>query len=194
MANAKSNEKKSILKCQDYRGDVAARLCDSGISAQAAEALLDFDAEMFRLMRRMVKGELPTQLMAELDQGIELAQFQTLTAILRIKSGLDGRDPTEATIGMVALEMNIDPSRASRLVADLIAAGLLRRDVSQTDGRKSVLGLTEKADALLTGFRDLKWTKTMQAFDGWSEPDILNFSQLFLRYNSAIRRVYRARD
>lgn len=181
-------------KWQGYRDDIARRLKVQGYSTDAAESLLDLDAEMFRMMRSMVKGELPAQLMAELGKGIELAQFQTLTAVLRIQSGLTDRPPAEATIGMVAVEMNVDPSRTSRIVSELIAAGLLRRAVSQADGRKSVLHLTDSASAILLAFRDLKWAKTTQAFAGWSEQDILTFSRLFLRYNESMRMVYPPRD
>ena len=177
-----------------YREQVAQDLQAAGHSPAVTEALLEFDATMFQMMRRMVKGELPAQLMAELGAGVELAQFQALTAIMRIQSGMGRAGPAEATIGLVAEEMNVDPSRASRVVADLIAKAYLKRDVSQTDGRKSVLHATASARELFSNFSHLKWQKAMQVFADWSEPDILTFSRLFLRYNDAIRTAYPARD
>lgn len=177
-----------------YREKVGQTLSAAGYSASSVSALIDLDAEMFRMMRSMVKGELPAQLMAELGSGLELAQFQALTAINRIQSGMGRRESQEASIGLVAEEMNVDPSRASRIVADLISAGHLRRDVSQTDGRKSVLNLTASAMAMFAAFRDLKWEKAMQVFADWEEDDIATFSGLFLRYNQAMRRVYPGRD
>lgn len=179
---------------QGYRADVARRLGLGGFSAEVAEALLDLDAEMFRMMRSTVKGELPAQLMAELGISVEPAQFQAITAVMRIRAGIGRPDPTEATIGLLAEEMNVDPSRASRLATDLIAAGYLRRGVSQSDGRKSVLHTTDSASALLLAFRDLKWAKTMQVFSDWSPDDIKNFSQLFLRFNEGMRRAYPSRS
>lgn len=175
---------------QGYRAEVARRLGMGGFNADVAEALLDLDAEMFRLMRSTVKGELPAQLMAELGTSLEAAQFQAVTAVLRINAGIGRPEPAEATIGLLAEEMNVDPSRASRLATDLIAAGYLRRGVSQSDGRKSVLYTTDSATALLLAFRDLKWAKTMQIFKDWPSDDITRFSELFLRYNEAMRRAY----
>jgi DNA-binding MarR family transcriptional regulator len=177
-----------------YYQEVAQDLRASGYSPGTIDALLDFDAAMFKMMRRMVKGELPAQLMAELGIGLEMAQFQTLTAIMRIHSGM-GRDaPAEATIGLVAEELKVDPSRASRVVADLIAKGYLRRDVSQSDGRKAVLHTTETTRALFEQFRRLKWQKAMQVFAGWSEADIESFSRMFVRYNADMRAAYPPRD
>ena len=132
-------------KWRGYREKVGQTLAEAGYSEASVAALIDLDGEMFRMMRSMVKGELPAQLMSELGAGLELAQFQALTAITRIQGGIGRSEQQEATIGLVAEEMNVDPSRASRIVADLIAAGHVRRDVSQSDGRKAVLTLTETA-------------------------------------------------
>lgn len=181
-------------KWRGYREKVGQTLSDAGYSEASVGALIDLDGEMFRMMRSMVKGELPAQLMAELGSGLELAQFQALTAITRIQGGIGRSEQQEATIGLVAEEMNVDPSRASRIVADLIAAGHVRRDVSQSDGRKAVLTLTETATAMFAAFRDLKWAKFMQVFADWSEDEILAFSSLFLRYNEGMRRVYPGRN
>jgi DNA-binding MarR family transcriptional regulator len=181
-------------KWQHYRETVGKTLADQGFSPAASEALLDVDAELFHMMRSMVKGELPSQLMREIGTELELAQFQALTAVLRIQSGMARQDSREATIGHVAAEMNVDPSRASRLVADLIAQGYLSREVSQEDARRSVLEPLPKAQKLLADFRDMKWQKMMQVFQGWTEAEILDFSRLFLRFREGMRRVYPGRE
>ena len=121
------------------------------------------------------------------------AAVEALTAVIRLLNGFGGVAPQEATIGLVAVELNIDPSRASRITADLIARGYLLREVSQTDGRKSVLALTEKAHELLKSFLDLKWTKSMQVFADWDEADIVTFSTLFVRYTAAMQAAYPGR-
>lgn len=180
----------SLSKWHGYRNDVTRRLQAAGFSEVSSEALLDLDAEMFRLMRILAKGELPAQLLSSNDQGIEASQFQALTAILRLQSGLEGRPPCEATVGAVAAEMNLDPSRASRIVTELIATGMVRRDVSQTDGRKTVLILTDRATSLLLSLRDLKWTKATQVFSEWTEDEITGFKRLFQRYAAAMKAAY----
>jgi DNA-binding MarR family transcriptional regulator len=181
-------------KWHHYRETVGKTLASKGFSAQASEALLDVDAELFHMMRSMVKGELPTQLMREIGTDLELAQFQALTSVLRIQSGMARQDSREATIGHVAAEMNVDPSRASRLVSELIAQGYLSREVSQQDARRSVLQPLPKAQKLLAEFRDLKWQKMIQLFKGRNEADILDFSRLFLRFRDDMRAVYPGRE
>lgn len=46
------------------------------------------------------------------------------------------------TVGGVAEALGVDQPRASRLVADAVAAGLVRRQADAADGRRSVLALT----------------------------------------------------
>lgn len=178
---------------QQLYDEIGRKLADSGYATSTVDAMMDFDFAMFGLKRSMVKGELPVQLMAELGTGLELGQFEALTAVIRLLNGFGGVAPQEATIGLVATELNIDPSRASRITADLIARGYLLREVSQTDGRKSVLALTEKAHELLKSFLDLKWTKSMQVFADWDEADIVTFSTLFVRYTAAMQAAYPGR-
>jgi DNA-binding MarR family transcriptional regulator len=140
----------------------------------------------------VMKGELPLSLMRELGAGVEATQFHALTAITRIEHGI-GRDrAAEATVGLLAEEMNVDPSRASRIAADLVDRGYLARAASQVDGRRSILTLTGSAKALFEAFRELKWQKTMALFREWPEQDILDFARLFARYSDDMRRLYAA--
>jgi DNA-binding MarR family transcriptional regulator len=96
-------------------------------------------------------------------------------------------------VGLLAEELDIDPSRASRIASDLIARGYVRREAAQDDGRKSILVLTDAAWAVLGQMREQKWSKMSALFEGWSEDEILAFSRLFLRYIDGIARVYRAK-
>lgn len=161
----------------------------AGFSDAAAMALLSLDTDHFHYVRRVMKGDVPQSLMEELGAGLEATQFHALSSILRIKGGY-GRAPQEATVGLLAEEMAIDPSRASRIAADLVDRGLLARAVSQEDGRRSVLVPTEAAWALMDGFLRAKWQRTVKLFASWSEEDILNFARLFGRYTEGMREQY----
>ena len=97
------------------------------------------------------------------------------------------------TVGLLAEEMDIDPSRASRIASDLIGRGFVRREAAQDDGRKSILVLTDAAWKVLGRVSDQKWSKMGAIFEGWSEDEITTFSRLFLRYIDGIARVYRAK-
>jgi DNA-binding MarR family transcriptional regulator len=113
---------------------------------------------------------------------LEPALFQGLTAIVRIEAGVGRPAPELPTVGMVAEEMSIDPSRASRIASTLIGRGYVAREAAQQDGRISVLRLTDKGRAALRELRDRKWVRLMKVFSGWTEEDIACFSRLFGRY------------
>ncbi len=138
----------------------------------------------------MMKGDIPSQLVAEIGSDLDLTQFRFLTAILRIEEGI-GRDTQEAaTIGLVAEELNVDPSRASRLAADLIARGYLRREAAQDDGRKSIVVLTDHAEDVFAKFRELKWAKFLSILSDWDEAEIGEFARLFEKYFASAERVF----
>jgi DNA-binding MarR family transcriptional regulator len=80
----------------------------------------------------------------------------------------------------------LDPSTVSRAVAALVRFGLVRRSPDPTDGRASVLELTESGrvaradtdrryDALVTG-----------ALAGWSRQDFIAFSAMLHRFSADI--------
>lgn len=166
------------------------RLAAAGHGPAAIEALLALDTEMFAWHRQTMKGELALRLLAELGLDLELSQFHALTAIARITHGV-GRDRAEpATVGLLAEDLAIDPSRASRIASGLIAAGWVRRDAAQDDGRKTVLLLTDKAHAVFVRFRAAKWEKLIAVFAEWSAEEIETFSRLFARYAEGMGRVY----
>lgn len=171
---------------------INARLQAQGHTAEVAEALLSLDADHFHFVRRVMKGDVPQSLMDELNAGLEATQFHALSAILRIRGGY-ARPAAEATVGLLAEELALDPSRASRIAADLVERGLLQRAVSQEDGRRSVLVPTDAAWALMEAFLDAKWQRTIRLFSQWSADDIVTFARLFGRYTDGMREQYPAK-
>ena len=168
-------------------------LHDAGYGPAVTEALLALDVEHFHFVRRVIKADVPQALMEELGAGLEVTQFHALSALVRLQCG-QGRGgqgiATEPTVGHLAEEMAVDPSRASRIAADLVERGYLRRAVSQQDGRRSVLELTDQANALFDAFHAAKWQHSLRLFQGWCEQDILNFSRLFAAYVEGMRQEY----
>jgi DNA-binding MarR family transcriptional regulator len=152
-----------------------------GLSDSAAEALVVIDADMFTLRRRMMKRDLVKNILNVLNVEIDLAEFEALTAISRMSHGIGMPARKDVTIGDVAEDLAIDPSRASRLVSGLVTSGFIRREADQGDGRKSILRITEAGLALLEAFVALKWQVTVDTFADWPEEDILRFRDLFAR-------------
>jgi DNA-binding MarR family transcriptional regulator len=173
-----------------HRAEAARALTEAGFDPAAIEALLAFDAEHFLYVRRVMKGDIPQSLMQELNAGIEISQFHALSAILRIRAGYGRAEPAEPTVGLLAEEMCLDPSRASRIAADLVGRGLVTRGVSQEDGRRSILLPTEAAQALMQAFLRAKWQHNVRIFQDWSAEDIATFTRLFARYNDGVRKSY----
>jgi DNA-binding MarR family transcriptional regulator len=173
-----------------FHAGIPERLAAAGHSPAAAEAMVALDSAMFLWYRVVSQGRFTAPLLAELGAPMEMSQFRALTAVTRIAQGI-GRDrPEPPTIGALADELGLDPSRASRVAADLIAAGYLRREAAQDDGRKSVLVLTDKAIATFTAYRDTKWDKYQDVFAGWSDSDIETFARLFSRFFDGMSAVY----
>ncbi|GGL69793.1 hypothetical protein GCM10011392_25380 [Wenxinia marina] len=165
-------------------------IAEAGHEGATADAFASFDAAFFQFIRMIRMGEVPRKIMARLGLDLDIAQFHMLVAIHRIAGGI-GRERAEAaTVGLVAEELAIDPSRASRIASDLIQRGYLRREAAQDDGRKSVLVLTHKADDAFAEFRAARWERMLAAFDGWSEEEIATFSRLFARFVAAHRDSY----
>lgn len=174
-----------------FHEGLADQLAVAGHAAPAAEALKALDAAAFRWHRIAMKGEVPRRILVEMGVDLEPSQFAAMTAITRIQQGIGRDEPMAATIGLLAEEMSVDASRASRVAADLIAQGYVRREVAQDDGRKSVLVLTEKAVTIFTEFRRVKWEKMLAAFQDWSPDEIVRFSELFGRYVGRMVENYR---
>lgn len=157
-------------------------LHEQGFSEIAAQALLDFDAEMFRWRGMQSRGEFISLLLTEADAGIEPAGFMALSAVSRRMLGIDGAPPRPPTVGEVAEDMNLDPSRASRIISDLVDKGMLLRAADQADGRRSVLALQPKGIAVMEKFRDAKWRMLSKLFNTWRDDEISAFSVLLRKY------------
>lgn len=164
---------------------VPERLEQAGRSPAAIEALLAVDKRLLTWRRMLIRGEMIAEFLGALDCGIEVAEFGALAAVARITHGLDRPRPGEATVGALAQDMGIDPSRASRLAGQLTTKGYLRRDVAQSDARKAILVPTPRARALMAAFRDRKWDHYEQTFADWSDEDLVTFGRLLGRYLDA---------
>jgi DNA-binding MarR family transcriptional regulator len=165
---------------------IAPPLERAALSDEAKQALMELDAAMFQWHRSLAKGELTGRLLAETDLDLEPALFQGLMAVMRVTHGVGRPEPQEPTVGLLAEEMAIDPSRASRIASELISRGYIERAASQSDGRKSVLLLTAQGRAAFETVRDLRWHHLIRLFADWSEADIEAFSRLFGRYAAGV--------
>ena len=142
-------------------------------------------SSMRLLIKRRIIGRLAMKNMAaELD----FSHFDVIEAVKRI--GVED----EVTVGAIAEAMRIDPSRSSRLVAELVQLGMLERAVSQADARRSVVVLTDKARAHFREADAVKHRLIADIVSGWSEEEVFAFSKLFLRFVDEFENLGKAVD
>jgi DNA-binding MarR family transcriptional regulator len=100
--------------------------------------------------------------------------------------------------GALADVMFSDPSTVSRQVAQLVERGHVERQPDPTDGRASVLAVTDSGRAAATRIRALRNEKMGQVVADWSFDDLNEFTRLLDRFVEDYERMRpifdRARD
>ncbi len=134
-------------------------------------AISDTMTRMRIMIGRRVIGRMA---IAKLSPELELSHLDVLDVVHRTEG--------DATVGSIAEGMRLDPSRGSRLVSDMVGRGLLRRDVSQEDGRRSVIAVTPLGLEVLDDVRSAKIAIIRDVVSDWPDEDIAAFAQLFDRF------------
>ena len=165
----------------------------AGFSAGAAEAIVQIDAVMTRIRKGMMRRESATAILAELDPGLDLQKLDVMSAVMHWHPENDADATREVTVGTVAERMGIDPSRASRLVAEVVEAGYIRRVASQQDSRRIVIEPTDKGVAFGEEFRVRKTALLTAGLDGWTEDELVTFARLVERFSNWGKRGLEAR-
>lgn len=153
------------------------------------DAIIDIGQTLTRmrfLIGRRIVGRIA---IANVAPGLELTDLDVLDVSRRIAQA-----GGEVTVGAIADAMRIDPSRGSRLVADLVTRGILRRDASQEDGRRSLIAPTELGNTLLSEIRSVKHGLIEQMTSDWSNQDRQDFAKLFARFVDGFEDVYQSTD
>ncbi|WP_447035504.1 MarR family winged helix-turn-helix transcriptional regulator [Streptomyces sp. DSM 118878] len=92
--------------------------------------------------------------------------------------------PGEMTVGGLAAEMGVAQPVASRTVAACITDGLLRRSASQSDGRRTVLELTEHGEAERNRFAAEQRKAFEEITATWPPEERIQFARLLARYGA----------
>src|SRR5687767_14098918 len=137
-------------------------MADDARRAEALEASDDLDAAaraLFGLGRTFARQSVRDQLREPSGRAVELSRVLIVQAVDEGVTAPAEGDSTpdeggsgpggEVTVGTVAERLGIDPSTASRLVADATRDGYLARSASARDGRRACLTLTEAGRELV---------------------------------------------
>lgn len=165
------------------KSELSALLRRAGIDASTADAVMDIDGMLQQWRRRTMKRELGLRALVDLKINMDLAQLDVLVAI-------EGPAPEfgdphgEVMVAIVAERLNIDPSRASRLVSEMVDGGYARRAVSQADARRTIIELTERGQAVVEAVRAYKYLIMGASLNQWDKDELAAFVPMLKRFST----------
>ncbi|MGV2107237.1 MULTISPECIES: MarR family winged helix-turn-helix transcriptional regulator [Rhizobium/Agrobacterium group] len=154
--------------------DLVGEQAPAGVE-NALDGISQTMARLRMMMGRRFMSRIALSRMSE-GHGMELSHFDVVKVVSHAARG------QEVTVGVIAEQMRIDPSRASRVVADLVRRGALRREASQADARRTIVTLTPIGEELLHHFDTVRREVIGQTVEDWSADDIITFETLFDRF------------
>lgn len=110
---------------------------------------------------------------AKATDGIDPAVYACLFRLIH-----DGSMRSSA----LAETMYTDPSTVSRQVTQLVDRGLVQRRPDPTDGRASVLAVTDAGRAAASRIRTMRNERLGQVLSGWPVEDLEQFTRLLDRF------------
>lgn len=145
-----------------------------------ADPLATIEGALIALRRSMSRRTLGRVLVDEVGEGqVDLRLLEVLDAVDE-GAGPDG----DVTVGTVADRLALDPSRASRLVAEAVSGDLLRRVPSQRDARRAHLELTATGAELVARMGAVRRRHIATTVDDWTEAEIRDFATALARFTS----------
>ena len=84
-----------------------------------------------------------------------------------------------------------DPSTISRQVAQLVKAGLARREADPVDGRASRIAVTEAGEVAVDRLREARVALLGRALSEWPAERVATFTGLFEDFNNSIEALAR---
>jgi DNA-binding MarR family transcriptional regulator len=134
--------------------------------------------------------------LAAIEQAmVAIGRRQSRRALARLRAAaapeLDVLDVLESatgpvTVSTVARALAVDQPRASRLVTAAVAAGLVRREADQADGRRTLLAMTEAGRAAVAEMHRGRQASFAAAMADWSAEERAEFARLLTRFVGAL--------
>lgn len=116
-------------------------------------------------------------------QGEELSRADFLVLVRLPAPGTEGGAVRSRDL---AHAEGLDPSTMSRRLGSLAERGLIRRETDPTDGRASLLFLTEAGAAAVATERDRRVALITDALDGWAEHDRAELARLLSQLTDSL--------
>jgi DNA-binding MarR family transcriptional regulator len=142
---------------------------------------------LFRLGRMLSRHSMREQLARSTGKTPDLSQVLVTEAVAMTRAE---QPDQEITVGMVAERLTIDPSTASRLVAETIAAGYITRMPSQTDSRRICLELTHVGEVLVEQAHHYQQSVFAQITHQWPEQERQEFARLLVKFVASLAETH----
>ncbi|RFU85555.1 MarR family transcriptional regulator [Streptomyces triticagri] len=133
---------------------------------------------MIRIRRRQSRRSLARPVVEGLTEPVDL---NTLAVVDVVDEGA-GEGGRDVTVGFVADRLAIDPSRASRIVADAVKSGFVRRVASQEDGRRSCLELTATGERAVAAAHRTRQEFYATVIEDWDTQEQREFARLLTKF------------
>lgn len=123
---------------------------------------------------------LRTQLQADLGWEWSPAHYRLLRVV-------EASHPLRPTVQELGASLLADKARASRLVSQSQAAGLVSRSVGRLDRRRREVELTDRGRAALAEARRLRIEHLAAVLVDWPETEVETLARLWERFNGSVR-------
>ncbi|MBD2893845.1 MarR family transcriptional regulator [Spirillospora sp. NPDC000708] len=142
------------------------------------EALDAVERNMVKLRRGMSRQRLGRAAIRDHNLPVDV---QVLHVVDVVDEGPD-EPGQEMSVGLVATRLGVDASRGSRIVAEAVKSGYVRRVASQEDGRRIHLELTPAGRSVVEATRRTRQEHFAKAMRDWSDTERAEFARLLARF------------
>ncbi|MFI0479864.1 MarR family winged helix-turn-helix transcriptional regulator [Actinomadura sp. 9N215] len=142
------------------------------------EALDAVERSMVKLRRGMSRQRLGRAAIREHNLPVDV---QVLHVVDAVDEGPD-HPGEEMSVGLVAARLGVDASRGSRIVAEAVKSGYVRRVASQEDGRRIHLELTPEGRKVVDATRRTRQEHFAKAMGDWTGEERAEFARLLARF------------
>ena len=146
---------------------------------QAGDATERLSGELVRFARLGARAK------GMLNVGDLGAEFSALMLLFPLRH----RGPMRVTD--LAEVKQADPSTVSRQAAQLVKAGLARREADPVDGRASRLAVTEAGMAACQQLHEARHALLSRVLSDWPSERVDAFADLFAEFNSSVEALLR---
>ena len=148
------------------------------LGAMSEDPLDSVERSMVRLRRGMSRQRLGKAAIRDHNLPVDV---QVLHVVDVVDEGPD-RPGEEMSVGLVAARLGVDASRGSRIVAEAVKSGYVRRVASQEDGRRIHLELTDAGRRVVEATRRTRQEHFAKAMADWTDEERAEFARLLARF------------